>query len=418
MGMIDPDVNTMLAEWVERGPPLVAAVLDERNRLMHSAGRHNRALAIELDSAQQELSRLRTENNRLRSTTSQSLHADLDMYRNKLEEAKRVNNDLETRLRELSVNKLRMDHRLTEAEGQRDSAQKRLERFEQCVKDAMERLDQAENKRTPGKLELLGKNVDHLIRQKELESRRADRAVRRANTEANRAERESKRAAQEEARGREEKARADRQTEHASELMTKLITVQNKVHDLTVSQRHMERRLMARESEPNRVTLPDVDDRVKKELAAVLKEPQFVKLFLGLIESWKASTKCLSTVLNGKEASKGTPSCNDDPLVKLREEGPPNAAKQAEGRQVVDVDDVDVVEVGQQRNASEESTLEKAEDAANGVRNAENQPKKKKRLRKPKKNATGNNNNALPTATRISKRKRNRNKTDDTPKAD
>lgn len=427
VGMMEADLCMMLAEWVERGPPLVAAVLDERNRLLHSAGRHTQALGMDLDSAQQELSRLRAENNRLRSSTERSLHDDLDACRRKLEEVERSNNELEARLRDSAVNKLRMEHRLTEATEQRDAAQKRVERYEKCVNDVVERLILTDNnKKGCGKLELLGKNITDLINLKETEARRADRATRRANNEADRAERESKRANKEEARGREEKARADRQTEHANELMSKLIQAQNKVHDLTQNMKRNQKGMSGKDSERASETLttkapetasqkaqgeasreralflPNVNEKVKQDLVAVLKEPQFAKLFLDLIESWKASKKCLSTVLSGNGETDRTNLSDDEPISNLLPKKSSRTDKEGEVERS-EVVDVDIIEANhnQKKNDSKDAEVKAA---------AESKRQKKKRKKERKlKNQLENGASAIPVATRISKKRKRKN---------
>lgn len=425
VGMMELDLCMMLAEWVERGPPLVAAVLDERNRLLHSAGRHTQALRLDLDSAQQELSRLRAENNRLRSSSERSLHEDLDACRRKLEEVKRSNNELEVRLRDSAVNKLRMEHRLTEAIEQRDAAQKRVERYEKCVNDVVERLILTDNdKKGCGKLELLGKNVSDLIKMKETEARRADRATTRANTEADRAERESKRANKEEARGREEKARADRQTEHANELMSRLIQAQNKVHDLTQNMKRNQKKMSGKDLEKaldtltpkvletvpqkaqekvlreHALVLPNVDEKVKQDLVTVLKEPQFVKLFLDLIESWKASKKCLSTVLSGKGETNGENLSDNEPTLKLSRKKRSGAHKVSEvdGSEVVYVDIIEVDHNQKKKNDSE--------DAKNKAAAESNRQKKKRKKERKLQKHLESVASAIPVATRISKKRK------------
>lgn len=268
---MDMELTAMLAHWIERGSPLVTAVLDERNRFLNSANDLVVYLQNQVNVLQTRNVSLEEENERLKSSTGTgegNWKQMMSQIQKERDETKRQNGNLEdqihekTRLnRSLTDQSNTMKSRMEKAERQHEDAKSKIQAHERSkrrilrqLEDAIEPSYRKVSADFDGAIDLhlkatenLRKGLEDASKRLAAETKRAEGEARRADEEAKRADHERKRAHDERVRADEEKARAEMEKsradgEHsrANCLLSKLMEAQDKVFELLKNEREKE----------------------------------------------------------------------------------------------------------------------------------------------------------------------------------
>lgn len=135
---MDEDLSEMLREWGERGPTLITAVLEERNRVLEIAAHQRDALSAELFESQSQLGVLRDQAHQL----AQEHHEELAQASASIKELNSTVGELRKDLEDAKRETERLQTRLKQATGERDKALCDIEEREkssECILAALQK---------------------------------------------------------------------------------------------------------------------------------------------------------------------------------------------------------------------------------------------------------------------------------------
>lgn len=307
---------SMLAQWIERGPPLVAAVLDERNRQVGANTNQIREMKSEIEAMHKSLSdtlyerdrllhevrkwkdetemvrqkyaNVVDENDRLRYNTRRYTSSPTGNNSNRDHSLNKVHDDRYDRrelLRLVDDGKRRLmlaDERFFVVAKERDNAVAQLSTIERWKRELLHKmastLDIAKYEKLNAthvvdlyqkKVDELNKRVQDEIKHANEEARRATDQAKRADLVAKRADDERKRADSMSMRVEVEKARADKEKKRGDEEMIRANSLFAKLREAQTTLSALDRLKDRKKSKEKRVkSIDEIAERTDKSHTA------------------------------------------------------------------------------------------------------------------------------------------------------